>query len=115
MRDVIKFAADRDLDLKYITLLIDYLLAVVDIDIEDNEEVETYINNVRTANQLILLLGSTTDYSDTERKAYNNDLLVALLDQPERLEKYRNLKLSIYNSHHADKLETFEEYRKEVM
>jgi hypothetical protein len=115
MKEVVKFAAERDLDLKFITMLIDYLLSVIEVDIEIQEEVETYINNVRLVNTMIVLLGITTDYSDKERKAYDNNLLIKLLDQPERLINYKKLKVSIYNSYHEDKVNLFEDYRKEVM
>lgn len=110
VRDVIPFAADKDLDLAFIVKLIDYRLASIGINVEDSTEVETYINNVRILNNLFLLLGLATNLSDTERKAYNNDLLVQTMDDPQRLVKYKDFKLSVIKSKFADDVELFEEY-----
>ena len=110
VRDVIPFAADKDLDLAFIVKLIDYRLASIGINIEDSTEVETYINNVRILNNLFLLLGLATDLSDHQRKAYNNDLLVQTMDEPERLLKYKDFKLAVIQDKFADDVELFEEY-----
>lgn len=110
VRDVIPFAADKDLDLAFIVKLIDYRLASIGIDINNETEVETYINNVRILNNLFLLLGLATNLSDHERKAYNNDLLVQTMDEPERLLKYKDFKLSVIKSKFAEDVELFEEY-----
>ena len=64
VRDVVQFAAERELDLKFVIKLIDYRLASIGINIEDSTEVETYINNVRLLNNTFLLLGLATDFTD---------------------------------------------------
>lgn len=110
VKDIIPFAAEKKLDLCFIVKLVDYRLASIGINIEDPNEVETYINNVRIINNLFLLLGLATDFSDVERKAYNNDLLIATMDDPARLIKYKDYKLSVITKNFADDVVLFEEY-----
>ena len=110
VKDVIPFAADKELDLAFIIKLIDYRLASIGIDISNETEVETYINNVRILNNLFLLLGLATNLSDQQRKAYDNDLLIQTMDQPERLLKYKDFKLSVIKDQFVDDVELFEEY-----
>ena len=113
VRDIVPFAADRGLDLCFIIKLIDYRLATIDIDTNITTEVETYINNVRILNTVFLLLGLGTNLSDTERKAYNNELLVAMLDNPQRIVKYKDFKVGVIKTQFADEVELFEEYIKQ--
>ena len=110
VKDIIPFAADKELDLAFIIKLIDYRLASIGIDISNETEVETYINNVRILNNLFLLLGLATNLSDQQRKAYDNDLLIQTMDQPERLLKYKEFKLSVIKDKFADDVKLFEEY-----
>lgn len=110
VQDIAKFAAERDLDLCFMVKLIDYRLASIGINIEDTTEVETYINNVRILNNLFLLLGLATDFTDTQRKAYNNDLLMGMLDDPSRLVKYKDFKLATIKKQFKADVELFEEY-----
>ena len=110
VRDVVQFAAERELDLKFVVKLIDYRLASIGINIEDNTEVETYINNVRLLNNTFLLLGLATDFTDHQRKAYSNELLMPMLDEPERLQKYKDFKLSVIKAQFAEDIELFKEY-----
>ena len=110
VKDIIPFAANKELDLAFIVKLIDYRLAGIGIDIKNTTEVETYINNVRIINNLFLLLGLATNLSDQQRKAYDNDLLIQTMDQPERLLKYKDFKLSVIKDKFADDVELFEEY-----
>ena len=110
VRDIVQFAAERELDLCFVIKLIDYRLASIEINIEDTTEVETYINNVRILNSVFMLLGLATDFTDQQRKAYDNDLLMPMLDEPERLTKYKTFKLSVIKARFADEIELFEEY-----
>lgn len=110
VKDIVKFAAEHELDLCFVVKLIDYRLASISIDINNETEVETYINNVRILNNLFLLLGLATEFNDTQRKAYNNDLLMDTLDQPDRLIKYKSFKVSVIKDKFADDVDLFEEY-----
>jgi len=110
VRDIVQFAAERELDLCFVIKLIDYRLATIAINTEDTTEVETYINNVRILNSVFMLLGLATDFTDQQRKAYDNDLLMLMLDEPERLNKYKTFKLSVIKTQFADEIELFEEY-----
>lgn len=110
VKDIIPFAAHKNLDLHFITRLIDYRLSSVSVDINSDIEVETYISNMRILNSLFTLLGLGTNYTDKQRKAYDNNLLIEILDNPSRLEGYQKFKMSIINEHCKDELLLYEEY-----
>lgn len=114
VKDIIPFAAERNLDLCFVIKLIDYRLSKIEINVKNNSEVETYINNVRILNSVFLLLGLATDFSDKERKAYQNELLIPMLDDPERLIKYKKFKLEVIKTKFADDIKLFDEYIEEV-
>lgn len=110
VKDIIPFASDRNLDLHFITKLIDYRLTTIELNITSSLEVETYIDNVRVLNTLMLLLGILTPFSDKERTAYDNDILVSMLEEPSRLLKYKAFKLEAIKEHFNDEIALFEEY-----
>ena len=110
VKDIIPFAADKNLDLIFIVKLIDYRLASIGIDINNTTEVETYINNVRILNNLFILLGLATDLTDLQRKAYDNNLLVQTMDDPKRLLKYKDFKLSVIQDKFEDDVHLFQSY-----
>lgn len=110
VKDIVPFAASKELDLVFIIKLIDYRLASIGIDITNDTEVETYINNVRILNNLFLLFGLATNLSDHQRTVYNNDLLVQIMDEPERLIKYKEFKLSVIKKEFTEDVKLFEEY-----
>lgn len=110
VKDIVPFAANKNLDLHFIIKLIDYRLASININTDNEIEVETYINNIRILNTLILLLGLLTEFDDKERKAYDNELLIQMLEQPSRLIKYKEYKLSVIKNKFKDDINLFEEY-----
>lgn len=110
VKDVVPFAANKNLDLHFIIKLIDYRLASININTDSEIEVETYINNIRILNTLILLLGLLTEFDDKERKAYDNELLIQMLEQPSRLIKYKEYKLSVIKNRFSADIDLFEEY-----
>lgn len=110
VKDIIPFASDKNLDLHFITKLIDYRLTTIELDITSSLEVETYIDNVRVLNTLMLLLGILTPFSDKERTAYDNEILVSMLEEPTRLLKYKAFKLQALEKHFNEDIATFKEY-----
>jgi hypothetical protein len=111
VKDIIPFAAANDLDLLFIIKFIDYRLATIDIDITNSFEVDTYITNVRTLNSLIILMGITTNYSDAQRKAYDNEVLMKAIEEDfSRLIKYRQFKLNVIVEQCKDLIFKFDEY-----
>lgn len=112
VKDIIPFAADKNLDLHFIVKLIDYRLTSIEINTDNNIEVETYINNVRILNTLVLLLGLLTDFDDKQRKAYDNELLIQMLEDPSRLIKYKQFKLSVLEDKFKEDIDLFKQYIK---
>jgi hypothetical protein len=111
VKDIIPFAAANNLDLLFIIKFIDYRLATISINIDDQFEVDTYVTNVKTLNSLITLMGVTANYSDEERKAYNNEVLMkAVENDASRVLKYKQFKLSVIMEKCKDLISTFDEY-----
>lgn len=110
VKNIIPFAADNNLDLLFIIKLIDYRLTTIEVDIENEFEIDTYILNIRILNSLFMLMGLATDYTDAERKAYDNDVISQLINEPSRLLKYKEYKLSVIKARSKDELELFNKY-----
>lgn len=110
VKDIIPFAAQNKLDLLFIIKLIDYRLATIEVNIEDEYELDTYIQNIRILNSLFILMGLATNYSDLQRKAYDNESLKIIVNEPSRLEKYKTFKLSIIEEHSKEDIIKFKEY-----
>lgn len=110
VKDIIPFAAQNNLDLLFIIKLIDYRLTTIEIDTENEYEVDTYINNVKILNSLFMLMGLAKNYSDQERTVYDNEVISKLADEPNRLIKYRNYKLTVIKNQCANEIEKFDEY-----
>ena len=115
VQDIIQFGAEHKMDLCDVIMFIDYKLSTINIDSNKEVEVNTFITNMTIINNLILLLGVITNYSDIERKAYNNDLLIGLLENPVRITKYQNYKIKLYNEKYSDKVKLFNQYIEEQM
>jgi hypothetical protein len=110
VKDIVPFAAQNKLDLLFIIKLIDYRLATIEVNIEDEYELDTYIQNIRILNSLFILMGLATNYSDLQRKAYDNESLKIIVNEPSRLEKYKTFKLSIIEEHSKEDIIKFKEY-----
>jgi hypothetical protein len=110
VKNIIPFAADNKLDLLFIIKLIDYRLTIIEVNIEDEFEIDTYIQNIRILNSLFILMGLATNYTDAERKAYDNDVISQLINEPSRLLKYKEYKLSVIKTRSKDELELFNKY-----
>jgi hypothetical protein len=110
VKDIIPFAYEEKLDLHFIVKLIDYRLASITVDLDTDHELETYVSNIKILNTLFISLGLATNYSETDRKAYNNTLLVSLLNEPSRLEKYKEFKLKVINENCASDIPLFNKY-----
>lgn len=112
VKDIVPFAAQNKLDLLFIIKLIDYRLTIIEIDIENEYEVDTYINNIRILNSLFMLMGLAAHYSDKERTVYNNDIFIKLSEDPTRLVKYREFKRTVIETQCKEYIEIFKEYIK---
>lgn len=110
VKDIIPFAAQNNLDLLFIIKLIDYRLATIEVNIEDEFELDTYIQNIKILNSLFMLMGLATNYSDMQRKAYDNESLKLIVNEPARLLKYKSFKLSIIEEHCKEELDLFQKY-----
>lgn len=109
--DVVKFLAEKDQDLVFIIKFIDYMFSTSEVNIQQEAEVETFVNNMRILNNLYRLFGLITDYSDKERTAFNDENIVALLDQPDRISGYQKFRLGLQNKYNADLISLYDEYR----
>ena len=49
--DVVKFLAEKDQDLVFIIKFIDYMFSTSEVNIEQEAEVETFVNNMRILNR----------------------------------------------------------------
>ena len=109
----VDFFVDKKLKLDLITLikLIDYMFAVIDLDVDSEEEVQFFVQNVRVMNELFKLMGLTTNLTDQQRKAYDTDILMSMLDSPERIIKMKEFKVNLHHELDSDLTELFDEFR----
>lgn len=115
LKDLIQFAASKNLDLLFVVKLCDYLLANINVNFENDEELVSYVESQLIISKLCLLLGVvTTEFSDTERTAYNEKIITDLLHQPERLEKFKEFKLSLYSKYYSSDIQLINSYIKEA-
>jgi len=110
IKDIVQFAADHNLDLNFIIKLIDYRLASHAVNLEDDYELNTYVNNIRIVNALFIMLGLGTQFSEKEKLAYDNEAVIQFLDMPFRLTNYKSFKLELYETYFKDDIVLFEEF-----
>lgn len=112
--EAVGFFIDKELELDLVTLikLIDYIFASLDLDVDSEEEVQFFVQNVRVMNELFKLLGLTSSLTDQQRKAYDTDVLMSVLDSPERIIKMKEFKVSLHHELDPDLAEIFAEFRK---
>ena len=110
-KDIVKFAAENDLDLVWLVKFIDYVFASVTVDHTKEVEVQSYVTNSRILNHLYMLLGIATHYNDSSRTAYSEEKLIHLLDHPEDIAKMQAWKLKIHRAYNADLIPLFDQYR----
>lgn len=111
-KDIVPFVYEKEQDLVFLLKFTDYIFADLDLDIESEEEVQFFIRNSRIVNELYKLLGLTTNLTDVQRKAYDTEYLMTMLDQPQRLIKLKEFKVSLHRELDPELTELFEEYRK---
>lgn len=111
LKDAIKFLADKDQDLVFIIKFIDYMFSISEVNKDRSEEVETFVNNVRILNNLYILFGLITGYTDKERAAFNDENIIILLDEPNRIAGYQKFRLSLQEKYNSDYIELYEEYK----
>ena len=113
-KEAVGFFVDKGLELDLVTLikLVDYIFASLDLDTDSEEEVQFFVQNVRVMNELFKLLGLTTNLTDAQRKAYDTDILMSVLESPERIIKMKEFKVSLHHKLDPDLAEVFAEFRK---
>ena len=109
--DLVEFMADKKLDLVFIIKLIDYLFSELEINIESHDEVSHYIHSIQILNNLYMLFSLTKDYEPKELSAFDNDVVKSLLQDPNRITKFREFRVSILEKYNSDLVPMFEEYR----
>lgn len=109
--DLVEFMADKRLDLVFIIKLIDYLFSELEINIENHDEVSHYIHSIQILNNLYMLFSLTKDYEPKEMNAFDNDVVKSLLQDPNRITKFREFRVSILEKYNSDLVPMFEEYR----
>lgn len=109
--DVVKFLAEKDQDLVFIIKFIDYMFSTSEVNTQQEAEVETFVNNMRILNNLYRLFGLITDYSDKERTAFNDENIIGLLEEPDRIAGYQKFRLGLQNKYNTDLISLYDEYR----
>lgn len=109
--DLIEFLADKKLDLVFVIKLIDYIFNSLELSIDDEVQVTSYIHNVKIVNNLYMLFSLTRDFEPIELNAFNNDVVQDLLDNPSRIEKFKEFRVKTLEKHSSDLVPMFQEYR----
>lgn len=109
--DLVDFMADKKLDLVFIIKLIDYLFSELDINIDNHEEVSSYIHSVKIINNLYILFSLTKEYDPKELSAFDNEVVQGLLEDSSRIKRFREFRASILSKHNPDLVPLFKEYR----
>jgi len=111
LADAVKFLAEKDLDLVFVIKFIDYMFSTSEVNIEQPLEVDTFVNNMRILNNLYMLFGLVTNYTDKERSAFGNENIIALLDSPDRIAGYQKFRLSLQEKYNSELISLYDEYR----
>jgi len=111
LADAVKFLAEKDQDLVFVIKFIDYMFSSSEVNTESNVEVETFVNNMRILNNLYKLFGLITEYSDKERSAFDDENIISLLDESNRIAGYQKFRLGLQNKYNADLISLYDEYR----
>lgn len=111
--DVIKFLSEENQDLVFVIKFIDYMFSISAVNIEHSLEVETFVNNIRILNNLYKLFGLITKYEDKERIAFNDDKVIVLLDEPNRIAGYQKFRLGLQEKYNKEDIALYEKYREQ--
>lgn len=106
-----KFALTKDVDLIFIIKLMDYLFNDLSINVKNEVEVSAYVHNIKILNNLYMLFSLTSHFEPTELNAFNNETIQTLLDEPNRIPKFKEFRLKTLRKHDAELMPMFKEFR----
>lgn len=106
-----QFVMSKNVDLIFVVKLMDYLFNELDLNVKNDAEVTSYVHNIKIVNNLYSLLSLTTHYEPTELNAFNNEAIQTLIDEPNRIPKFKEFRLKTLQKHNADLMPMFKEFR----
>lgn len=109
------FLVEKGLKLEEIIRLIDYTLNTIDIDVKEDNQLQTYLNSIKYINSLLMLLGYNKLFEEgDEQLVFSFGVIEMLFKNPSRIAKYREFRKELYAKYFPNTVSRFEEFKEAV-